>query len=76
MLDTFYVTDAQTGLPAPKPKREQFERTLQTGPFRVQITDSTHQQILQGASDGTSPSVRRSGRPGDEKPFFVKGRIP
>jgi len=55
---------------------EQFERTLQTGPFRAQITDSTHQQILQGASDGTSPSVRRSGRPGDEKPFFVKGKIP
>jgi [protein-PII] uridylyltransferase len=29
VLDAFYVTDAQTGLPAPKPKREQFERTLQ-----------------------------------------------
>jgi len=55
---------------------EQFERQLQDGPFRAEITDGTHQQILQGTAEGTSPSVRRSGRPGDEKPFFVKGRIP
>jgi hypothetical protein len=55
---------------------DQFERQLQDGPFRAQITDSTHQQILRGTADGTSPSVRRSGRAGDEKPFFVKGKIP
>jgi hypothetical protein len=53
---------------------DQFERQLQDGPFHVQITDSTHQQILRGAAEATGP--RRSGRPGDEKPFFVKGRIP
>lgn len=55
---------------------EQFERSLQMGPFRVQITDSTHQQILQGASHGVSTSFRRSNQPGDEKSFFVKGKIP
>jgi len=55
---------------------EQFERQLQEGPFRVQITDSTHQQVLQGTAEGTGNPVRRSGRPGDEKPFFVKGKIP
>jgi hypothetical protein len=55
---------------------EQFERQLQDGPCRIQITDSTHQQILQGTAEAAGPAVRRSGRPGDEKPFFVKGRIP
>jgi hypothetical protein len=55
---------------------EQFEKQLAEGPFRAQITDSTHHQILQGAADPTTPSIRRSGRPGDEKPFFVKGTIP
>lgn len=55
---------------------EQFERQLQSGPCRAQITDSTHQQILRGNAEATGPSVRRSGRPGDEKPFFVKGTIP
>jgi hypothetical protein len=55
---------------------DQFERQLQDGPFHVQITDSTHQQILRGAAEATGPGPRRSGRPGDEKPFFVKGRIP
>jgi hypothetical protein len=55
---------------------EQFERQLADGPFRTRITDSTPQQILRGAADAAAPSVRRSGRPGDEKPFFVKGLIP
>lgn len=55
---------------------EQFERQLQSGPFSARIIDSTHQQILQGTADVASPAARRSGRPGDEKPFFVKGTIP
>jgi len=55
---------------------DQFERQLKNGPFRAQITDSTHQQILQGTAEVTGPSSRHSGRAGDEKPFFVKGTIP
>lgn len=55
---------------------DQVERQLQNGPFSAQITDSTHQQILQGTAEANGPSARRSGRPGDEKPFFVKGMIP
>ena len=55
---------------------DRFERQLQSGPFHAQITDSTHQQILQGTADAAGPSVRRPGRPADEKPFFVKGTIP
>lgn len=55
---------------------ERFEQQLQSGPLRVEITDSTRQQLFQGNTDEAAPAIRRSGRPGDEKPFFVKGRIP
>jgi hypothetical protein len=55
---------------------DQLERQLQNGPFRAQITDSTHQQILQGTAEASGPSVHRSGRSRDEKPFFVKGTLP
>jgi len=55
---------------------ERFESELKNGPFHAEITDSTHRQLMQGSTDDAPAAVRRSGRPGDEKPFFVKGNIP
>ena len=55
---------------------EHFEQELQHGIFHAQIIDSTYQQLFQGNADGASAVTQRSGRSGDERPFFVAGRIP
>lgn len=58
---------------------EDIEKILHDADSRIQITDSTRQRILAGTPDPApsllSPSSPRDIR-GEERGFFVKGRIP
>lgn len=53
-----------------------FEDALRSGVFRAQILESTHRQLEEGRTAGTSAALPQSGGRSDERPFFVTGVIP
>ena len=51
---------------------EAFERQLQSGLFKLRVTDSSYQQLFRGTAPGQPGSIKRD----SERPFFVTGTIP